>query len=128
MKLSRSLKVGDKVFWYSDSEMRLELMTFFSLSNVFLHNPSSIRILNTEITPNPSQKVGLKVGLKSVEGLLQGCFTKTPEQYSTDINDYFLRKVYLMVREKGLEPPRIAAQDPKSCVSTNSTTLAENLL
>ena len=29
-----------------------------------------------------------------------------------------------MVREKGLEPPRIAAQDPKSCVSTNSTTLA----
>ena len=34
----------------------------------------------------------------------------------------------LLVREKGLEPPRIAAQDPKSCVSTNSTTLAENLL
>ena len=33
-----------------------------------------------------------------------------------------------LVREKGLEPPRIAAQDPKSCVSTNSTTLAENLL
>ena len=32
-----------------------------------------------------------------------------------------------LVREKGLEPPRIAAQDPKSCVSTNSTTLAENL-
>ena len=31
-----------------------------------------------------------------------------------------------LVREKGLEPPRIAAQDPKSCVSTNSTTLAEN--
>ena len=30
----------------------------------------------------------------------------------------------LLVREKGLEPPRIAAQDPKSCVSTNSTTLA----
>ena len=77
------MKVGDKVFWYSDFEMRLELMTFFSLSNVFLHNPSSIRILNTEITPNPSQKVGLKVGLnvglKSVEGLLQGCFKKTPE-------------------------------------------------
>ena len=33
-----------------------------------------------------------------------------------------------LVREKGLEPPRIAAQDPKSCVSTNSTTLAEKLL
>ena len=29
-----------------------------------------------------------------------------------------------LVREKGLEPPRIAAQDPKSCVSTNSPTLA----
>ena len=32
--------------------------------------------------------------------------------------------VLLLVREKGLEPPRIAAQDPKSCVSTNSTTRA----
>ena len=29
-----------------------------------------------------------------------------------------------MVRVKGLEPPRIAAPDPKSGVSTNSTTLA----
>ena len=34
----------------------------------------------------------------------------------------------LLVREKGLEPPRIAAQDPKSCVSTNSTTLALSFL
>ena len=34
----------------------------------------------------------------------------------------------MMVREKGLEPPRIAAQDPKSCVSTNSTTLALSFL
>ena len=33
-----------------------------------------------------------------------------------------------LVREKGLEPPRIAAQDPKSCVSTNSTTLALSFL
>ena len=33
-----------------------------------------------------------------------------------------------MVRVKGLEPPRIAAPDPKSGVSTNSTTLAMNLL
>lgn len=30
----------------------------------------------------------------------------------------------LMVRERGLEPLRLAAQDPKSCVSANSTTLA----
>ena len=29
-----------------------------------------------------------------------------------------------MVREGGLEPPHLAAQDPKSCVSTSSTTLA----
>ena len=29
-----------------------------------------------------------------------------------------------MVRVKGLEPPRITAPDPKSGVSTNSTTLA----
>ena len=33
-----------------------------------------------------------------------------------------------MVRVKGLEPPRIAAPDPKSGVSTNSTTLAQNSL
>ena len=33
-----------------------------------------------------------------------------------------------LVREKGLEPPRIAAPDPKSGVSTNSTTLALNSL
>ena len=33
-----------------------------------------------------------------------------------------------MVRVKGLEPPRIAAPDPKSGVSTNSTTLAQNWL
>ena len=33
-----------------------------------------------------------------------------------------------MVRVKGLEPPRIAAPDPKSGVSTNSTTLALNSL
>ena len=33
-----------------------------------------------------------------------------------------------LVREKGLAPPRIAAQDPKSCVSTNSTTLALSFL
>ena len=33
-----------------------------------------------------------------------------------------------MVRVKGLEPPRIAAPDPKSGVSTNSTTLALKLL
>ena len=33
-----------------------------------------------------------------------------------------------MVRVKGLEPPRIAAPDPKSGVSTNSTTLALNRL
>ena len=33
-----------------------------------------------------------------------------------------------MVREKGLEPPRIAAPDPKSGVSTNSTTLALDCL
>ena len=30
----------------------------------------------------------------------------------------------ILVRVKGLEPPRIAAPDPKSGVSTNSTTLA----
>ena len=29
-----------------------------------------------------------------------------------------------VVREGGLEPPHLAAQDPKSCVSTSSTTLA----
>ena len=34
-----------------------------------------------------------------------------------------LQGVY-MVREGGLEPPHLAAQDPKSCVSTSSTTLA----
>ena len=28
------------------------------------------------------------------------------------------------VREGGLEPPHLSAQDPKSCVSTSSTTLA----
>jgi len=33
-----------------------------------------------------------------------------------------------LVRVKGLEPPRIAAPDPKSGVSTNSTTLALNSL
>ena len=33
-----------------------------------------------------------------------------------------------MVLVKGLEPPRIAAPDPKSGVSTNSTTLALNSL
>ena len=30
----------------------------------------------------------------------------------------------LMVRERGLEPPRLAAHAPKACVSTNSTTRA----
>ena len=30
-----------------------------------------------------------------------------------------------VVRMKGLEPPRLAALDPKSSVSTNSTTSAE---
>ena len=29
-----------------------------------------------------------------------------------------------VVREGGLEPPHLTAQDPKSCVSTSSTTLA----
>jgi hypothetical protein len=29
-----------------------------------------------------------------------------------------------MVREKGIEPPRLAAPDPKSGVSTSFTTLA----
>lgn len=33
-----------------------------------------------------------------------------------------------LVREGGLEPPHLAAQDPKSCVSTNSTTLALSFL
>ena len=28
------------------------------------------------------------------------------------------------MREEGLEPSRLAAQEPKSCVSANSTTLA----
>ena len=37
---------------------------------------------------------------------------------------HFEGRDHALVREKGLEPPRIAAQDPKSCVSTNSTTLA----
>ena len=34
-----------------------------------------------------------------------------------------LQRVY-MVREGGLEPPHLSAPDPKSGVSTNSTTLA----
>ena len=34
----------------------------------------------------------------------------------------------MLVREKGVEPPRLSAQDPKSCVSTNSTTLALSFL
>ncbi len=31
------------------------------------------------------------------------------------------------VRMKGVEPPRLAALDPKSSVSTNSTTSAEGV-
>ncbi len=33
-------------------------------------------------------------------------------------------QIIVFVREGGLEPPRLSAHDPKSCVSTNSTTLA----
>ncbi len=33
---------------------------------------------------------------------------------------------FLSVRMKGLEPPRLAALDPKSSASTNSATSAKN--
>ncbi len=33
-----------------------------------------------------------------------------------------------LVRVKGVEPPRLAALDPKSSVSTNSTTPAFNIM
>ncbi len=35
-----------------------------------------------------------------------------------------LRQGYFEVRMKGVEPPRLAALDPKSSVSTSSTTSA----
>jgi hypothetical protein len=35
--------------------------------------------------------------------------------------------LYIVVREGGLEPPHLSAPDPKSGVSTNSTTLANIL-
>lgn len=35
-----------------------------------------------------------------------------------------LKSAYPLVRARGLEPPHIAALDPKSSVSTNSTTPA----
>ena len=37
-----------------------------------------------------------------------------------------LKNQSLIVRLKGVEPPRLAALDPKSSVSTNSTTAACN--
>ena len=37
-----------------------------------------------------------------------------------------LAGLVIMVREKGLEPPRLAALEPKSSASTNSATLALN--
>lgn len=37
------------------------------------------------------------------------------------LNDYKIRE---MVRMKGLEPPRLAAQEPKSCMSTSFITSA----
>ena len=33
---------------------------------------------------------------------------------------------HILVREKGLEPPRQVAQDPKSCASASSATPANN--
>ena len=35
---------------------------------------------------------------------------------------------YILVRVKGLEPPRLSPPEPKSGVSTNSTTPAHNTL
>ena len=40
----------------------------------------------------------------------------------------FKRFNYLMVRMRGLEPPRLAAPDPKSGVYTNFTTSACDIL
>jgi hypothetical protein len=37
----------------------------------------------------------------------------------------FLLAIKKMVREKGLEPPRLTALEPKSSASTNSATLAK---
>ena len=79
------LKEWEFEFWFSLISLDYPETSLFRSQPLYfwvpegIHYPSSIRILNTEITPNPSQKVGLKVGLKSVEGLLQGFFTKTPE-------------------------------------------------
>ncbi len=40
------------------------------------------------------------------------------------LNDLRVQILQLKVRVEGLEPPRLAALDPKSSVSTNSTTPA----
>ena len=39
-----------------------------------------------------------------------------------------LTNLYILVRVKGLEPPRLSPPEPKSGVSTNSTTPAHNTL
>ena len=41
---------------------------------------------------------------------------------------YRKARILAIMRMKGLEPPRLAAQDSKSCVSANSTTSAQSLV
>src|SRR5690348_2670190 len=39
-----------------------------------------------------------------------------------------MRNIHILVRERGLEPPRPRAHAPKACVSTNSTTRANSTI
>ncbi|MEE3122234.1 MAG: hypothetical protein VX399_06540, partial [SAR324 cluster bacterium] len=71
----------------SDSKVRLELITFFSLSDVFLHNPSFNLDLEYRNDHIPLPKSGIKSVTKSVDGLLQWCFTKKYNPYYIDIID-----------------------------------------
>ena len=55
----------------------------------------------------------------------QGETLQTPDKYKKK-RDFTNFNKPLVVREKGVEPPHLAALEPKSSASTNSATLAVN--